>query len=660
MNIACNVEYTYIVVMINKYKSFVFTCFVVVAGVLVACSSDAASSLDNDSTEAIFSSSGSHDAECSSSVNNTQESHYSFSDENSLSSALTESSSSIKEASSSSMKISSSSKGPESKEEYYSLYDDEELNILVCGKQAFEIKGSRCFRNYSKCVVSKTGDGYKRCASWTGEGCPAGTFHSSGCVNSTCTKWQTVYSYDSSFVNSNQFCDYTVLPDYTTGMKCSQSEGFIKNEVSKQYYVCDSDSLRLPTELETTLEFTCTSYNRTEIVEKNNEQYECKKNGWVLSLPVDSFTDDRDGTVYRTVKVNGQVWMYDNLIFERDSSWCSSQSDCEKNGRLYTWSAAMNLSKECNTKFCNSFLDQGICPDGWVVPDTVQLNSLYNFAKKNDVFDQLNVPAIYGNIIQLWTRNFSTSSITKAWQMYNQENTTMKMSMIAEPKSKGVYVKCVQGTLDIEQNPYDYETMLDERDGHEYRIISIGEQTWMAENLNYDAGESQSWCYQFTESYCNKFGRLYTWDAVMGNLPTNQNGYVTKEYIEQQHQGICPENWHVPSDSEWIALRDFVGNVGKNLKSNFGWKNDGNGIDFYHFRALPAGYTGNIENYSSYDQTSSGIGLVTYFHTTKQTAVNAVYVGALTNSYTSVGSNQIPKYAGASLRCVLNKEETSE
>jgi uncharacterized protein (TIGR02145 family) len=290
--------------------------------------------------------------------------------------------------------------------------------------------------------------------------------------------------------------------------------------------------------------------------------------------------------------------------------------------------------------------------------DRCEADTIY--AKKNDVFDQVNIPQMYGYITQLWTRDYPGTSATQAYQMYNQENTTMEMRMIAEPKSKGVYVKCLQGVLDVETNPYDYEKIKDERDGKEYRIITIGSQTWMAENLNYDAGSEQSWCFLFLEENCEKYGRLYTWDAVMGNLPKDTNGYVAKEYIEQPHQGICPSGWHVPSDSEWIDLKEYVNDDGGSLKSSFGWKSNGNGSDLYHFRALPAGYTGNIEHYESYDKESHGIGSITFFHTTKQSAVNIVFVGSLTNAYATVWSSGVPKYAGASLRCVRNENVEGE
>jgi len=116
----------------------------------------------------------------------------------------------------------------------------------------------------------------------------------------------------------------------------------------------------------------------------------------------------------------------------------------------------------------------------------------------------------------------------------------------------------------------------DARDKKTYKTVKIGEQVWMAENLNYNADSSK--CYENQESNCQKYGRLYDWETAMK---------------------ACPQGWHLPSDAEWQTLVDLADGdkvAGKVLKASSGWtKPDGwninsNGTDEFGFSALPGGY----------------------------------------------------------------------
>ena len=102
---------------------------------------------------------------------------------------------------------------------------------------------------------------------------------------------------------------------------------------------------------------------------------------------------------------------------------------------------------------------------------------------------------------------------------------------------------------------YSYEqgcvdTFTDARDGHLYKAVCIGKQTWMAENLDYDVPGSE--CYDSLSSNCTQYGKLYRRSMVMnGSAPTNANPSGV--------QGICPKGWHVPSAAEWQQLIVFLG-----------------------------------------------------------------------------------------------------
>ena len=115
-----------------------------------------------------------------------------------------------------------------------------------------------------------------------------------------------------------------------------------------------------------------------------------------------------------------------------------------------------------------------------------------------------------------------------------------------------------------------YGTLTDERDGKTYKTVTIGKQTWMAENINFET--RYSFCYNNKAENCDKYGRLYIWEFA-------------KE--------ACPAGWGLPSLEEFQALVAAVGGdaiAGKALKFTEGWKDDGNGTDDYGFSALPAGY----------------------------------------------------------------------
>ncbi|MDR2579062.1 MAG: hypothetical protein LBC70_09715 [Chitinispirillales bacterium] len=131
-----------------------------------------------------------------------------------------------------------------------------------------------------------------------------------------------------------------------------------------------------------------------------------------------------------------------------------------------------------------------------------------------------------------------------------------------------------------------YGSFTDSRDGRVYRTVRIGNQTWMAENLNWagDAG-NLGVCYGNNASNCNFYGRLYNWNTVMAGSPSSSSS-------PSGVQGICPVGWHVPSYAEWAALVNFVGGsstAGRELKSTIGWNSGGNDADDFGFSALPGG-----------------------------------------------------------------------
>ncbi|GGE31766.1 FISUMP domain-containing protein [Psychroflexus planctonicus] len=88
-------------------------------------------------------------------------------------------------------------------------------------------------------------------------------------------------------------------------------------------------------------------------------------------------------------------------------------------------------------------------------------------------------------------------------------------------------------------------------DGNNYATVTIGNQVWMSENLNYETGNS--WCYDADDANCDLYGRLYDWQTALT---------------------VCPSGWHLPSDAEWTELIDYLGGpsvAGGKMKSVTGW-----------------------------------------------------------------------------------------
>jgi len=149
----------------------------------------------------------------------------------------------------------------------------------------------------------------------------------------------------------------------------------------------------------------------------------------------------------------------------------------------------------------------------------------------------------------------------------------------------------------------------------DYKTVKIGNQIWMAENLNCYVSGSK--CYSNDPANCTKYGRLYDWSTALA-LSSNCNSASCANRINAHHRGICPADWHIPSNAEWDALYSFAGDTinsfspyenptaGKHLKATKGWLNCGfpgsNKThlceDSFGFSAMPGG-VGNFEGFFS-------------------------------------------------------------
>ena len=174
-------------------------------------------------------------------------------------------------------------------------------------------------------------------------------------------------------------------------------------------------------------------------------------------------------------------------------------------------------------------------------------------------------------------------------------------------------------------------TMTDSRDGQIYKTVKIGDQIWMAENLNFEV--DSSYCYNDSAKYCTKYGRLYSWAAA---------------------NRACPDGWHLPTIDEFETLFATVGKqsiAGKKLKSTSGWNNDGNGTDDFGFTALPAGIRYGKDQYYNYEGHHAN-----FWSSIKNGSDSAEYVNMFYD-YDNARQLVHDKNDGMSVRCVKGEAE---
>ncbi len=294
------------------------------------------------------------------------------------------------------------------------------------------------------------------------------------------------------------------------------------------------------------------------------------------------------------------------------------------------------------------------------------LVSLSACSEKNGTINGDDSPSSEEEIDESEVTSSSKGSSSKSRSSSSSNAANSKVSSSSKPRSSSsVHSVCEN---------YDYGTLKDSRDGQTYKTVKIGEQVWMAENLNYAyleptfGHDSSSFCYNNDPTYCTTYGRLYRWSAAMDSAgvldPAGKNcGYLARCSANGVIRGVCPEGWHLPSKEEFDILRETVTNgdsyadVGTKLKSTSGWvyeeisKKDGNGTDDFCFSGLPAGFrTGKAG--AEYD----ALGKWASFWSSTETAEYNAYQLSL-SQWGDIDFSQLTKYNTASIRCIKDSDE---
>lgn len=202
-------------------------------------------------------------------------------------------------------------------------------------------------------------------------------------------------------------------------------------------------------------------------------------------------------------------------------------------------------------------------------------------------------------------------------------------------------------------NSQYHSVLIDSRNNQEYPTVKIGNQIWMAKNLNYgsmvnsstsqaDNSIVEKYCYNNNEANCTIYGGLYQWEEL---LDYNHN---------ESNDGICPEGWYVPSIEDWNQMVKYLGGpevAGGHLKST--------GVDLWlapntgatnssGFSAIPGSKLINFGSYSNFDALGAG----SFWWSSSKTGPVGAWNVFLGFSSIGVGFNSINLLDAHSVRCI--------
>ena len=252
-----------------------------------------------------------------------------------------------------------------------------------------------------------------------------------------------------------------------------------------------------------------------------------------------------------------------------------------------------------------------------------------------------------------WTSVTSTTSYSAS----------VSFALSSGSATKTVYVWFKDAAGNVSASASDSITLtvsdgatLTDIDGNVYNTVTIGTQVWMKENLkvtkyrNGDAigtttpatkdisGETSpkyQWAYDGNESNASTYGRLYTW------------------YAATDSRGLCPTGWHLPTDTEWTTLTDYLGGTsvaGGKLKEagTTHWSSPNTSADNSSgFTALPGSYRGY------YGSSFFTIGDIGYWWSATEIYTASAWIRNLYYNLSYAYRNYVPyKPYGFSVRCV--------
>ena len=346
--------------------------------------------------------------------------------------------------------------------------------------------------------------------------------------------------------------------------------------------------------------------------------YTCDKDHWRVATSVEylnqTYTDEEDGT-YKTFEFDGrhiETFVYDEVSGWRTSTQFESvlRSGCTKHREGVEYMGSVCKDEEWTSEVPESYFKTVCTEDGVPYRDGVDVSDKYACDS--------------GKVITLTPMD---SVLGKACLSSNKGETIEVgySQFICDTTWKWVAGDSVATSL------------LDVRDSTRYRVVGVGNQHWMAENLRY--GSKGGYGY-------------YSWLQAM-DIPEETNFDSLK--ITLPHRGVCPEGWHLPSKAEWDTLFAFVRKYEKTTtlaKSMFVhyWVFEGK-YDTFGFSVRPNGRVNLSGNYEKDGQDAY------FWYAIEAVESNHFPFYYLTNSKDDIQSGQFSDpHWGLNVRCIADEE----
>ena len=225
----------------------------------------------------------------------------------------------------------------------------------------------------------------------------------------------------------------------------------------------------------------------------------------------------------------------------------------------------------------------------------------------------------------------------------------------------GIFVLILSGCKKSETTAEVVGGTVSDLEGNVYKTVTIGSQTWMAENLRsiklsdgvaiQYVSDNSTWSNLTTPGYSYYSNDSTTYKAKYGAL---YNWYTV------QTKKLCPTGWHIPSDAEWTTLATSLG-----VDSLAGGKlKETTSLDWYvpnlyatnttGFTAIPSGYRFFNGSYNNIGYSGN------WWSDTEYTTSSARFFylrydkGFAYDNKITTGKNFVDKLYGLSVRCLKN------